>query len=364
MKNNPFKFGMIVDGRYFIDREKEREEISSLLKSENHLILTGPRRYGKSSLIRKVINDLDRPSVIIDLQLANSTSDLASMLLKRSYMIFPGQRMKMALRHFRIIPSITINPVSNMAEFSFQPVTDHRPILEDSLNLIEKLSNAENKVVVVFDEFQEAERIDSSLMRQLRSIMQEHKKINYILTGSQESLMRDIFSNKKSPFYHFGMIMRLGKIPADEFNRFICSGFKGYVQDEVSVADNILSVTQCHPYYTQQLAFTAWELGKAEKNSKRLINDATNRLIQMHDMDYERLWTNMNRTDRKLLTGLALSQLQPLSDEFRITYDMGATSTTFSCLKRLMISGLLNKTEKGYEIDDPFFIAWIRKRRA
>lgn len=45
---NPFKFGSLVDVPYFTDRVKELEYIVQFFKSENHLILISPRRFGKS----------------------------------------------------------------------------------------------------------------------------------------------------------------------------------------------------------------------------------------------------------------------------------------------------------------------------
>jgi hypothetical protein len=39
MKENPFKFGTVVDGVHFTDREDELTKIESHLKSENHLIV-------------------------------------------------------------------------------------------------------------------------------------------------------------------------------------------------------------------------------------------------------------------------------------------------------------------------------------
>ena len=38
---NPFKFGTVVDGAFFTDREKELQTIGQLLESENHLVLIG-----------------------------------------------------------------------------------------------------------------------------------------------------------------------------------------------------------------------------------------------------------------------------------------------------------------------------------
>ncbi len=80
-------------------------------------------------------------------------------------------------------------------------------------------------------------------------------------------------------------------------------------------------------------------------------------------MDYERLWGTLNRTDRKLMIGLAESGHTPLSEAFYRKYDMGASSTVFSSLTRMMKSGYIIKTGNKYEIDDPFFSFWISMRR-
>ena len=69
--------------------------------------------------------------------------------------------------------------------------------------LLEKAHSENDRLIVVLDEFQEIRDIAPNLDRQLRSIMQEQKHINYVLLGSQESMMTDIFEDKKSPFYHF-----------------------------------------------------------------------------------------------------------------------------------------------------------------
>jgi len=362
MKRNPFKFGTIVDGPHFINRHSETEELSSLLNSENHVILSAPRRYGKSSLINKVVQNLDRPVIVLDLQLINSPTELAGQLLKRAFKIFPGQKMRMTLKNFRIIPTITINPVTNVPEVSFHPSNDYLPVLEDAMNLVEKLSSEKNKTIVVFDEFQEVERIDNSLIRQLRSIMQYHRKINYVLTGSQESIVREIFEKRKSPFYNFGMVLQLQKIPEKEFISFIEEGLSVHCKDPFTVAEKIISVTGCHPFYTQLLAFVVWERVSGTKKVIDVVNESVQHLIRMNDMSYERIWSGFNKTDRKLLSGLATSHLQPLSEEFRLKFELGATSTTFSSLKRLLINGYITKTESTYEIDDPFFSLWLKQR--
>jgi AAA+ ATPase superfamily predicted ATPase len=72
MKDNPFKFGTIVDGPFFTDREDEITRIKSFLKGENHLIIISPRRFGKTSLIRKILSESERRYIYLDMQLVLS----------------------------------------------------------------------------------------------------------------------------------------------------------------------------------------------------------------------------------------------------------------------------------------------------
>ena len=84
-KNNPFKFGTIVEGEYFTDRIEEQRQVKEILTSSNHLILISPRRYGKTSLVQKVVKESGRPAFQLNLQLVTDVEDFASHLLKQVF---------------------------------------------------------------------------------------------------------------------------------------------------------------------------------------------------------------------------------------------------------------------------------------
>jgi len=363
MIRNPFKFGSIVDDPFFTNRTAEIRLVTSVLNSSNHLILMSPRRYGKSSLIYKVIQTLNRPVISIDLQLITSVEDLASQLLKRIYRVYPAERIKQFILNFRIIPTVSLNPVTNEVDIGIQTSSPDFPMLEDVLNMIDKLSNEKHRVIVVMDEFQEVSRLNADLTRQLRAVMQHHQHINYVFLGSQESMIREIFEKKKSPFYHFGFLMTLGKISRPEFRHYLDAGFRSKRELVETIADDILDFTKCHPYYTQQLAFVTWEIFSLKSDTEKCAGEAINEIIRVHDMDYERLWGSFNTTDKKLLIGMSESGLTPLSEAFYRKYNLGASSTVFSSLKRIMKNGYITKIENKYEIEDPFFNRWIAGRR-
>lgn len=347
---NPFKFGTIVEGDFFTDRVMETALLKQKLDSENHIVLISPRRFGKSSLVQRVLSQIDRPQVRLDLQYVLSVDDFAAQLLKALFKLYPLEKLRHALSHFRVAPILSTNTVTGAMEVSFQPTANTGVLLEDAMALIDKVTSAERRLIVVFDEFQEIVKIKKGFDRQLRSLMQQQRNLNYILLGSQESMMEAIFEKKASPFYHFGQLIRLQKIPYDDFISYITTRLPGNARN---VAEEILQFTSCHPYYTQQLSSQVWEMMSYQNITDGVVQQAIAALIAMHDLDYERMWQNLNRTDRYTIRQL-VEHKQPLQNRRQ------ASSTSYSSLMRLVKSGLLVKTTQ-YELEDPFFYRWIKE---
>lgn len=354
--NNPFKFGSVVDEPYFTDRINELAYIKHSMNSANHIVLISPRRFGKTSLVKKAIKEINRPSIFINLQMAVSVENLASLLLKEIFKLRPFEKVKHLMTHFRVIPTISTNPFSDAVDVSFQSSLDTTAILEDALALLEKVSSPTKRIITVFDEFQEIMGIEKGLDKRLRAIMQEQQNINYIFLGSQESMMTQIFERKKSPFYHFGMLMHLDKIPYDDFMQYITQRLP--LKDDTQakdIAKDILDTTLCHPYFTQQLASQVWEILTYSDVKEDIVKEAVEQLTIIHDLDFERLWMNFNKTDKYILLNLAHKK-QPSSTRSL------PTSTIYSSVKRLMQMGYIIKTNE-YEIEDPFFRNWLIKKQ-
>ena len=190
---NPFKFGTIVEEEYFTDRVEEVAYIKQFLKSANHLVLISPRRFGKSSVVAKAVRESGRKHITVNLQQTTSLADLSAKFLKEFFKVHPMGKVRHLITHFRIIPTVSTNPVTGSMDVSFQPNVDGTVLIEDVLTLIERAHSTKDRMVVVLDEFQEICDIAPKLDKQLRSIMQNQKHINYVLLGSQESMMADIF---------------------------------------------------------------------------------------------------------------------------------------------------------------------------
>ena len=348
---NPFKFGTIVEEDYFTDRVEEVAYIMQFVRSANHLVLISPRRFGKSSVVAKAVKQSGRKYITVNLQQATSVSDLSAKLLREFFKVHPIERVRHLITHFRIIPTISTNALTGSMDVAFQPGVDGTVLIEDVLSLIEKAHSEDDRMIVILDEFQEICDLGTKLDKQLRSIMQNQKHINYILLGSQESMMTDIFENKKSPFYHFGELMRLGKLPREDFHRYLSERFSDcFAENHDELSKQILDYTDCHPYYSQQLAANVWQIGVLQPETSDPVHKAIEHIVTTHSLDYERLWMNFKRTNKWILQRLVSDK--PLqSGEYR-------TSTIYSALKRMQKDGYVIYSDH-YELEDPFFREWI-----
>ena len=360
---NPFKYGAVVEGKFFTDRHKELKNIQRQIDSENHLVLISPRRFGKTSLVAKAVKLSGRPTISINFQKIVSVTDFAATILKELFKLHPWEKLKYEMSHFRIVPTISTSPMSDGVEVAFMPSVNAGVALEDAFTLADKLSSQDNKLIIVLDEFQEIMSLDKGIDKRLRAIMQETGNMNFIILGSQESMMTEIFERKKSPFYHFGLMMHLSKIPYPDFHQYIEERMPAtHAIDNGIIADSILSVTSCHPYYTQQLAAQVWNIltydlqddGNSPEETE-IVETAVRQLTEIHDLDFERIWQNFNNTDRRIMQTLCRGKR--LVDGCNLP-----TSTVYSAVKKLIKTGYIIKTEE-YELEDPFFRRWVTDNR-
>ena len=350
---NPFQYGTVVDGNFFTDRKEELPQVQQMLSGRNHLVLISPRRYGKTSLVRKAVVECGRPAIFINVQMAMSSSGLAEMLLKSFLAIHPWERFKDALKKFRVKPVFSYNPDTNNLEVSFDGAAKGSVALEDVLNLIDEKSDPENRLIVVLDEFQEIVNLEPGTDKLLRAVMQLHKNINYLFLGSEESMMTAIFQDVKSPFFHFGALMRLDRIPYEDFYVFLTDRL-AVIRKENAKEDarQILELTRCHPFYTQQLAAVFWDLCM-RTDSHTTVQVAADAIMKGLSASYMVLWSRLNRTNRRVLEVLSRdAKLQEIKEY--------PSSTVYTAVARLKKDGIIIR-DGEFSLEDPFFALWIRR---
>src|SRR3989454_11586324 len=91
--SNPFRFGRIVSGDAFTDREADMMVLERELRDGQNILLEAPRRFGKTSLILEVKRRLEAsgiPVAYLDCMLVPSRARLADRLASAYLDAFQG----------------------------------------------------------------------------------------------------------------------------------------------------------------------------------------------------------------------------------------------------------------------------------
>ena len=273
----PFQYGTLATNDKFIDRVKERAELKQLLSSGINVTLISPRRWGKSSLVKKAMEELknERNDVrvcYLDAFSINSEEEFYSLFAAEVISCTTG-KIEKALRDARkylsgLIPGITLSDgVNEMLSVNLRYKPQEKDKLE-ILNLPERIAQEKKiRIIVCIDEFQQLIHLPeySDMEGKMRSVWQQQKSVSYCFYGSKKHMMMDIFGDSHKPFYRFSQIIFMPKISEDDWIPFIMKGFQttGKLISE-DYARRICNTTACHSWYLQQFCYFLWNATEKE----------------------------------------------------------------------------------------------------
>jgi uncharacterized protein len=372
---NPFKYGTVVTGDDFSDREKELKDLTSRLRETVRIFLIAPRRYGKTSLIRNVLAALQRQRIMtayVDLYWANSPREL--MELYTSAVIGGSRSIARRAAHFvkeflpRLRPRLGFDPSGNpelSLDFSRQSGAG---AMEEAFDLPEQIAKAQGKrLVVAMDEFQEIARIGGEdLERKLRAAIQNHTHVSYLFAGSKSHMLIDMVSEKTRPFYQMGTLMALDKIPPGEFKKFIEAKF---IESSKEISDSaltrIFTETDNVPHYVQLLSFYLWDhfqhLDRFEENH---VDEALSLILRGQEPAYLTIWEGLTVHQRKTTKAAAMLGGRLLTSKETIQrFDLETASNVAKSLGALCSKSILRKETEGYVFEDVLFGRWVERMR-
>lgn len=368
---NPFRFGTIVQGDHFYDRETETKKITDTLIAGNNLVLFAPRRFGKTSLTFKVMNLLKQEGITciyFDLMPVFSIQTFIKMYIdavRKQQSSFDRliQTITQTVKNIRPIltfgqdgtPELTIDILDNSV--SAETIS---AVLDLPANL-----GAEKKVVVVFDEFQEIVKLNSfGIENLLRSKMQQQQNVSYLFLGSRTHLLNDMFNNKNRAFYNSAYHLQLPPLPEKDSieylrNRFALSAIS--VNDET--AGYLIKTAGNIPYYIQMLASEVWQLAILSKKAidRDTIDKGAQQIIANKYDYYAELFDKQSVRQKQLLLALVHSGENIFSTQYAKVHHLGAPSSTQKSAAALLDSGTIEKTGNNYFISDPFFRKFLKR---
>src|SRR5438309_5452627 len=200
-----FPVGGPVPAADLVGREGYLRRLVERLEDGQHVLVAGPRRIGKTSIILEALRRLRRRgahTAYVDCLGATDVRGLGERLadavlgnlsgVERSFeqarAIAAGMRPTVKVRYEHVEMALQLARETNPQRF-----------FEGALDLPQALAKRTGKrVVVVLDEFQAAGRLGPRVFDVMRTRFQAHRGTSYAFLGSEQGILEELFSAKRS----------------------------------------------------------------------------------------------------------------------------------------------------------------------
>lgn len=370
--SNPFVYGKAVEGDNFTDREFETSRLRLNFENGVNSILISPRRMGKTSLVKKAISQMTSPDikiVFMDIYKCRTAMDFyekfaSSVIRSTSSKI--DKMLELAKNLLvGITPQIRYSPEPN-SDFSLSlGLSPQTTEPEEVLNLPEVIAVRQDvRIVVCIDEFQQIGEMPDSLSLQkiIRSVWQHQQHVSYCLFGSKRHLMTNLFYKRSMPFYQFGDMFFLKRIPTDKWVPFIISRFtEAGKRISADYAKKICEKVENYSSYVQQLAWNVLAVTPEEVTEESFLQGVESTLEQVTPLFVEqsaRLTTYQLNLLRAICEGVHRDYG---NTENRMRFNLGSRSNIDKLKSALVEREIIEVNEDGVFIADPLFSIWFKR---
>lgn len=371
--SNPFTTS-VAGGSDFCDRKQELAELERLVQDGQSIVLSSPRRYGKTSLalhLQERLREQRFLTVYVDFFSVLSEQDFVTKLAKA---VVAGigrgaspdtfrSRIANLFRNFTV--TFEARPEGVVVSAALAPGTSPSTGLDDVMEgLFSYVEKNHRKACCVFDEFQEIATLPESkrIEGTLRSHIQMHKSISFVYVGSRRQLLMDMFG-KNRPFYGSSRFMTLNSISSDDFVPYIVQKFSESGRTcSPDIALLIYDHAAGYPSYVQRLAAFAWGMTETVC-TKDIVEASWNALLDDATALFEATWTGLSPIQRRALTSIAVEPTsQPSAYEYLQRYHVPASSMQ-KAIEALKLLDLV-EYDKEWHLVDPVMAAWIKDTRS
>jgi uncharacterized protein len=373
--NNPFRYGGIVSGDAFCNREHEVTELLAVMRNGDKLFLVSERRLGKTSLVHRALARLPKAEYVaayVDLWPTEDEVGFAVAVARAvtTAMASRADRLLATARRFfsQLRPGVTLDEEGKpTVTFGVERQAPGAPGLEEVLAVPARIAaEGGRRVVVVLDEFQQILQYGSpTVERRLRSIVQGQEEVCYLFLGSRKHLISRMILEPAQPLYRAGMRWSLGPIAEEHWQPYISAKFAatGRMIDAGQVS-SVFRLTDGHPFHTQALCHALWELcDEGEAVTDSLVTDAMRRLLEREGFAFSTLWESLPASQRRLLRAIAHAESpsRPFAAEVVRRYGLRSASSVQRAAGALLARDVIDREAGSFVIADRFFRLWIRR---
>lgn len=367
---NPFKFGDPVQGDYYLPRPALNSLVKQFLENHIHIVLMGPRRFGKTSFVLNLLNNLedeDYTCLMVDIFNITSHKDFLQQMLRAIKTKDFKNKIKLFLReigHYK--PKLSLD-LDSKGHPSFGLAFDEwkeEDVKNGIQDLFDSLSRLGKKVIVCLDEFQKISEIDDKgwLEATLRSHSQKLKNVTFLFTGSRKSLISEMLNDPSRPLYRSCQTIEF-PVFGNEFEdwcikRFLTVG----ITCEKKAISYLQELVQGTPNYVQMACFQLVTQAKKHIQTSD-IEEILATMAKQNAYAYQTLLNSLTLAQQRVLRLCAIETRAIFQNDFLNKYEITSSAALHSSIKALKDKGILDEegTRGGKVIfDDPLFSHWLR----
>lgn len=371
-EKNPFLIQGYIGPETFCDRRNETKTISNALLNGRNITLFSLRRMGKTGLLYHVGHHMEQKKTVkflySDLFNTYSTEDLARSMGQELLRVFAPKRglARWLGSVFRSIsPGISFDPLTGNPEITFNFVRPQESV-KTLEHIFDFLESRKETIVWALDEFQQVGTYQKpGTEALLRSRIQKLSRTHFIFSGSHRTLLSQMFTSAKKPFYQSTQWMELQEIGRSDYRKFILKHFntkRNRILPEM--ADAILDITLGHTWYVQYLCNRLYATERLV--TEKLLASEMRALLKEFEPVYHNFKSLLSPFQWQVLRAVAIEErvYMPGSHVFLHRHNLGAAASVRRALDSLiqqdMISEINTGSERYYRLNDVFLMRWFQ----
>jgi len=364
---NPFVYSRPIPPDEVIDRDDETAALLRAVVGGHYVRLYAPRKYGKTSLLRRVLREAERSegmtTVLVDLYGVLSLADVA-VRIERAYAAQLKGGLRARIDEFlqRTGLGLSLSALGIGVRLQIDPRTDPLPALHALLDLPLKLEQEGGyRALVVFDEFQDITKLPG-IDAIVRSHIQHQGEVaSYVFAGSEQGLMKQLFEEKERPLYGQAVPVRLGRLPSSDIAAYIVDRFKQTGRSAGEAVNPLVQTAAGHPQRAMLLAYRLWDV--VEPQATATLADweraLSTTMVELRP-EFEAHWQRFTQVEQKSLRAIVEGQGATLRTHVLARLDADKSSVS-RALKRLESAGEVEVIDGRTVLVDPLFALWLER---
>lgn len=365
----PYHFGSPVEAAHFCDREAELATLEARMTQGINVILHAPRRYGKTSLVRRAARRAEERGVGVgyaNLLRCSTRREIAQAVVRAT---FAGplhrrdllRRLGGLLERVRVRPTVAVSGDGRVS-LGFDPALadrDWEGTVADCGRLLAEEARR-RPVALVLDEFQQVNQVDPGLAGVFKAVLDQASGVCFVLAGSHVHLMERLTTAPGAPLLGMGEVLRLGPIPPAQMAAYLVRQARRAGRPmALATAQRVCALAGPVPNDIQRLAQTAFEVARTHVDDESVSQGlalSVARQAATYAERYERLSGSAQRLLRLVAEGPIT---HPYAHAVLTAIEVANDNAARKALAALEAQELVVRRDGAVAVADPFWRAWL-----